>query len=129
MMLALEEFKKVAVEVNSNEGAESKFRIAEIYYNRGELETAEKEIFDFTEKTTPHQYWMAKSFILWSDIFAGRKDDFQAIQTLQSIIDYYDNSEDGIISQAKEKKEKLVKEQQADGQNTEQKDIEVNIEE
>lgn len=129
MMLALEEFKKVAVEVNSNEGAESKFRIAEIYYNRGELETAEKEIFDFTEKTTPHQYWMAKSFILWSDIFAERDDYFQAIQTLQSIIDYYDNSEDGIISKAKEKKEKLVKEQQASGQNTEQQDIEVKIEE
>ncbi|UCH14872.1 MAG: tetratricopeptide repeat protein, partial [Bacteroidales bacterium] len=129
MMLALEEFKKVAVEVNSNEGAESKFRIAEIYYKRGEMESAEKEIFDFTEKTTPHQYWMAKSFILWSDIFASRDDYFQAIQTLQSIIDYYDNSTDGIISLAKEKKEKLVKEEQSAGQNAEQRDMEVNMQE
>jgi len=127
LMLALEQFQKVAVEVNSSEGAESKFRMAEIYFKRGELETAEKEIFDFTERTTPHQYWMAKSFILWSDIFASRRDYFQAIQTLQSIIDYYENSEDGIISMAKEKKEKLVKEQQAVEQKTEQEDIEINI--
>ena len=92
-------------------------------------EEDKKEIFDFTEKTTPHQYWMAKSFILWSDIFAERDDYFQAIQTLQSIIDYYDNSEDGIISLAKEKKEKLVKEEQSAGQNTERQDMEVNVQE
>jgi TolA-binding protein len=127
LMLALEQFQKVAVEVNSNEGAESKFRIAEIYFKRGELESAEKEIFDFTERTTPHQYWMAKSFILWSDIFAARGDNFQAIQTLQSIIDYYEDSEDGIISVAKEKKEKLVKKQQSDEQKAEQEDMEINI--
>ena len=35
-VLALEEFKKVAVEVKSAEGAESKFRVAEIYYQRKE---------------------------------------------------------------------------------------------
>jgi hypothetical protein len=70
---------------------------------------------------------MAKSFILWSDIFAARGDNFQAIQTLQSIIDYYEESEDGIISMAKEKKETLVKKQQSDEQKTEQEDMEINI--
>jgi TolA-binding protein len=127
LMLALEEFQVIAEEVNSAEGAESKFRIAEIYYTRGELEKAEKEIFDFTEKTTPHQFWMAKSFILWADIFDDKGDEFQAIQTLQSIIDYYEESDDGIISIAKEKKEELVKKQQADEQYIENKDLEINI--
>lgn len=127
MVLALEEFQKIAAEVNSAEGAESKFRIAEIYYARNEPEKAEKEIFDLSEKTTPHQYWMAKCFILWSDIFADRGDDFQAIQTLQSIIDYYEESDDGIINLAKEKKEKLVIKQQADEQYIEQQDLEINI--
>ncbi len=127
LMLALEEFQKIAVEVNSAEGAESKFRIAEIYYIRKEPEKAEKEIFDFTEKTTPHQYWMAKSFILWSDIFADKGDDFQAIQTLQSIIDYYQESDDDIIKIAEEKKEKLVRKQEADEKFIEKQDIEINI--
>ncbi len=127
-MLALEQFRKIAGEVNSREGAESKYRIAEIYYKQGELENAEKEIFDFTEKTTPHQYWMAKSFILWSDIFAQRGDYFQATQTLQSIIDYYEVTDDDILSLAKEKKEKLVKEQQTNEQQSQQQEMEINME-
>jgi TolA-binding protein len=128
-MLALEQFGKIASEVNSEEGAESKFRMAEIYFSKGDLENAEKEIFDFTEKTTPHQYWMAKSFILWSDIFAARGDYFQATQTLQSIIDYYEVTDDGIIALAKEKLEKLVKEQQSVEKKSEQQDMEVNMKE
>jgi TolA-binding protein len=107
-MLALEEFKKVAVDVKSLEGAESKFRIAEIYYQQKELQNAEKEISDFADKTTPHQYWMAKSFLLWADIFLDKGDEFQAIQTLQSLIDYYAKSDDGILDEAKEKKKQLT---------------------
>jgi tetratricopeptide (TPR) repeat protein len=128
-MLALEQFGKIASEVNSEEGAESKYRMAEIYFSKGELENAEKEIFDFTEKTTPHQYWMAKSFILWSDIFAARDDYFQATQTLQSIIDYYEVTDDGIIDMAKEKLEKLVREQQSVEKSSGHQDMEINIKE
>ncbi|MBN2482390.1 MAG: tetratricopeptide repeat protein, partial [Bacteroidales bacterium] len=95
-------------EVTSAEGAESKYRVAEIYYQRNQPDEAENEISDFADKTTPHQYWMAKSFLLWADIFADRGDEFQAIQTLQSLIDYYGNSEDGIIAQAKEKQRALT---------------------
>ncbi len=110
-MLALEEFKKVAVEVKSAEGAESKYRMAEIYYQRKEIDNAEKVISDFADKTTPHQYWMAKSFLLWADIFRDKGDDFQAIQTLQSLIDYYEKSDDGILAEAKEKRKLLADKQ------------------
>lgn len=111
-MLALEEFKILAHEVTSVEGAESKYRVAEIYYQRNEPAEAENVIADFADKTTPHQYWMAKSFLLWADIFADRGDVFQASQTLQSLIDYYENSDDGIIAQAKEKQSRLQQEQE-----------------
>ena len=110
-MLALEEFKKVATEVKSAEGAESKYRIAEIYYQRKEIDNAEKVIADFADKTTPHQFWMAKSFLLWADIFREKGDDFQAIQTLQSLIDYYENTDDGILAEAKAKKKQLTDKQ------------------
>ena len=110
-MLALEEYQKVAREVKSTEGAESKFRIAEIYYQRKEIENAEKVIADFADKTTPHQYWMAKSFLLWADIFNEKGDDFQAIQTLQSLIDYYEKTDDGILAEAKAKRKLLTDKQ------------------
>jgi tetratricopeptide (TPR) repeat protein len=110
-MLALEEYRQVAAEVKSAEGAESKFRMAEIYYQRKEIENAEKVIADFADKTTSHQYWMAKSFLLWADIFREKGDNFQAIHTLQSLIDYYEKTDDGIIAEAKEKKKQLADKQ------------------
>ncbi len=127
LVLAREEFSKVATEVNSEEGAESKFRVAEIYYKQGDIDKAEKEIYDFSDKTTPHQYWMAKAFILWSDIFMKKGDDFQAIQTLQSLIDYYENNTDGIIALAKEKKQKIVDAQEANEKVKKSQDIEINL--
>jgi tetratricopeptide (TPR) repeat protein len=128
-MLAIEEFKKVASEVISTEGAESKYRIAEIYYKRRELDNAEKEISDFADKTTPHQYWMAKSFLLWADIFKDKGDEFQALQTLQSLIDYYEKSNDGILDEAKEKIRLLNKNTpEIKGKPAEEQDIEINME-
>ncbi len=127
LMLALDEFKKVADEVNSEEGAESKYRVAEIYFKHGDLKEADKVIADFTQKTTPHQYWMAMSFILWADIYAKQGDYFQALQTLQSIIDYYGTSDDGILDLAREKHKQYLDKQQADEKVVEQKDIEINV--
>ncbi len=123
---ALDEYHKVAKEVSSVEGAESKYRIIEILVQTNKLKEAEDEVFDFVAKNTPHQYWMAKSFILLSDIYVDRKDDFQAIHTLQSVIDNYESKDDGIIDLATQKKKTLeaktnaVKEQK-------QEDLEIQI--
>ncbi len=127
LVLAQEEFREISEELKTKEGAESKFRVAEIYFKRGEPDKAEKEIYDFVEKTTPHEYWMAKSFILWSDIFMKRDDEFQAIQTLQSIIDYYEVSDDGILDQAKQKRKRIVARQEADEKMVEEPDMEINL--
>jgi TolA-binding protein len=126
-MLALEEFKRVASDVKSIEGAESKYRVAEIYYQRKELQNAEKEISDFADKTTPHQYWMAKSFLLWADIFREKGDEFQAIQTLQSLIDYYEKTDDGILNEAKEKKKQLTDRQTTAGKTAQPQEDEIEM--
>ncbi len=108
--MALEYFRKNAVEVNSIEGAESKYRVAEILYDRGEYTNAEEEIYDFIEKNTPHQYWMGKAFLLLSDVYISMDDEFQAIHTLKSIIDYYNISDDGIVDEAKRRHDNLTDE-------------------
>ncbi len=123
---ALEEYQKVAKEVSSVEGAESKYYIIDILIRQNKLKEAEDEVFDFTAKNTPHQYWMARSFIALSDIYVAKKDDFQAIHTLQSVIDGYESKDDGIIELATRKKKTLedranaVKEQK-------QEDLEIEI--
>jgi len=125
--LAQDEFKTVAREVSSIEGAESKYRVAEILYIRKEYKQAEDEIFDFIDKNTPHQYWMAKSFILLSDIYLVQEDEFQAIQTLESIIDYYEEIDDGILDQARRKKAAIQKRQDAQQGEDAEEDIEIEM--
>jgi TolA-binding protein len=104
---ALAEYRKVAREVSSVEGAESKYHIIDILIQQNKLEEAEDEVFDFAAKNTPHQYWMAKSFILLSDIYVAQNDEWQAINTLNSVIDNYESQTDGIIELAVNKKKAL----------------------
>ncbi len=109
--LALDDFRKVATEVSSQEGAESKYRVAEIQFIRKDYENAEKTIFEFIDLNTPHDFWMAKSFILLADLYLVKEDDFQAVQTLTSIIDYYEETDDGILDLARRKKVEILKRQ------------------
>lgn len=99
---ALDEFKKGAFEVKSIEGAESKYRVAEILFLLDQPDLAEKEINAFIDLNTPHPYWMAKVFILLSRVHMSRDDDFTARHTLQSLIDYYGNEDDGILEEARQ---------------------------
>ncbi len=117
---AMNEFRGVAGEVTSSEGAESKYRLAELYFLQGNNEHAEKQIYEFVAMNTPHQYWMAMAFILLADIYHDLGDVFQARHTLQSILDNYDITDDGILSDARkrlvaiEQREEMVPEREAD---------------
>ncbi len=114
---ALEYFRRNAVDVTSAEGAESKYMVAQIMYDQAKaqgrnneelLTRVENEIFDFIDMNTPHQYWMGKSFLLLSDVYLGLDDEFQAIHTLKSIIDYYTIEDDGIVKEAKRRHDNLA---------------------
>lgn len=101
-------YEKVAREVNSAEGAESKYMMIEILFERGELEQAEELIFGFIELNTPHQYWMGMAFLTLSDLYVEKGDEFSAINSLQGLIDYYTIPDDGIIANAKQRKVALT---------------------
>jgi len=100
---ALKFYNLLITDTKSAEGAESKYFKAKILFEKKMLNEAEAEILDFINKNTTHQYWLAKSFILLSDIYLAKDDLFQARHTLQSLIDNYTNQTDGIIATAKEK--------------------------
>ena len=67
--LAIEDYKVLSKEVTSKEGAESKYRLANLFFKQEKLDDAEQQILQFSEMSTPHEYWIGKSFILWADIF------------------------------------------------------------
>ena len=64
---------------------------------------------EFIAMGTPHQYWLAKAFILLSDIYLKKDDGFMAKANLQSVIDNYKSNDDGIIEEAREKLSVIVK--------------------
>ncbi|MEX2370311.1 MAG: tetratricopeptide repeat protein [Bacteroidales bacterium] len=116
---ALEYFKKNSVTVHSVESAESKYMVAKIMYDRALISSVqgnerfreiEEEIYEFIEMNTPHQFWMGKAFLLLSDVYLTLNDEFQAIHTLKSIIDYYTIPDDGIVQEAKRRHDNLAAE-------------------
>ena len=113
--LALDEFRIISEDVNSKEGAEAKYLISEIYYNDKQLDVAEHEIFDFASQNTSQEYWLAKAFILLSDVYIAKEDKFQAKHTLKSIIDNYNpDAEDDIERIAKEKYNLIIEDEKLD---------------
>jgi TolA-binding protein len=100
---ALKEFRKISNEVTSAEGAESKYRVAEILDRKGQVADAEKIINEFINQNTPHQFWMARMFLLLSDISISKGDKLQARATLQALKDNYPVDTDGILDEVRSK--------------------------
>src|SRR5674476_704098 len=100
---ALRDFRKVATEVTSIEGAESKYRVAELLNKKDKSAEAEKVITEFIDQKSPHQFWMARVFLLLADISIKKGDSLQARATLQSLKDYYKVDNDGILDEVKAK--------------------------
>lgn len=91
---ALEYYSLIASNTKSVEGAEAKYYLAQYKYDLGDYEGSEKEVFDYIDKGTPHQYWLARSFILLAKIYHDRGENFQAIQYLESINENYKGNDD-----------------------------------
>ena len=113
-------------DTNSAEGAESKFLVAEILFEKQKLKEAENEIMDFIDKNSPHQFWLAKSFILLSDIYLKNNDEFEAKHTLKSIEENYPEQNDGILEITR-KKLQLIEASEAGQTKNQSKPLEINI--
>lgn len=100
---ALDDYRRVAYEVATAYGAESKYRVAELLWISDDISGAETEANQFVDMSSPHAYWTGKTFLLLSDIALKKGDTFQAKATLQSLIDYYTIPDDGVIDEARAK--------------------------
>jgi TolA-binding protein len=109
---AINDFRKVGTEVTSMEGAESKYRIAELLLKQNKTAESERVITEYIDQKTPHQYWMARVFLLLADISQQKGDLLQARVTLQSLRDYYEIENDGILDEVKSRLSALEEKKQ-----------------
>ncbi len=94
-------FTQLAKKANSKEGAEAKYRLAEIHFFKKDLAQAEKSIFELIEGFPNQDFWKVKGFLLLSDVYVERKDFFQARATLKSVIDNVKDAD--LVNTAKQK--------------------------
>lgn len=74
-------------------GAEALFNLSQIAFDMKDYTTAENNVFKLSSDYPSYQFWMAKGFLLLADIYVIQDNNFQAKQTLQSIIDNYEGDD------------------------------------
>jgi TolA-binding protein len=106
LTLAEVEFNALARLNGTESGAEANYSLAWIDFSKGNLQAAEDRIYSLAENFSAFDYWVAKGFILLSDIFVRNGNEFQARETLQSVIDNYEGPELG--ETARQKLQELI---------------------
>lgn len=99
---ALPHFKEVASKSNGSIGAESQFNVALIFNLKEEYKTSEDEIRKLMKNHAGYDYWVAKALILQAKNSIGIEDYVQAEYTLNSVLNGYSVTDDGIIDEANE---------------------------
>ncbi|MCL2097406.1 MAG: tetratricopeptide repeat protein [Bacteroidales bacterium] len=83
--------------VATAEGAEAAYLAIAVLYKQQKEEEAINAVFVFSDTKTPHQYWVARAFILLGDIYVDKQDIEQAKSTYESILNGYRNKTDDIL--------------------------------
>lgn len=116
---AKEYIQELQNSANSKYSSFAQYSLAKIEYDNKNYTESEKIIRKMS-KSGADDYYLALGFILWSDIFSANGNDFQAKQTLQSIIDNYDG-DDGIKQLATDKLAQLEDKNNKEKQENEDK--------
>lgn len=105
------DLKVLAEDTRTAFGAEAKYLLAQYYFDNNEPGKAETEMSDYIKKGTPHAYWLARGFILLSDIYMKQGDNLQARQYLESLqYNYSDRNNDDIHTMINERLNRIKQE-------------------
>ena len=91
---AMKDFSILSTDTRTVYGAEAKYLLAQNMYANKKYEAAEKEILNFIEQSTPHAYWLARSFVLLSDVYVAMGRNLEAKQYLLSLQQNYTANDD-----------------------------------
>jgi tetratricopeptide (TPR) repeat protein len=113
---ALDHFYFVMSKNNSSLGAESHYYVALIYHLQMDYETSEEEVRKIVKNRGAQSYWVAKALIVQAKNSMAIEDYVQAEYTINSVLNNYKVTDDGILQEAQEVYDILmtVKNQQKD---------------
>lgn len=91
---AMADLQTLAKDTRNLYGAEAKYLVAQQLYNAGQYAEAEQELLNFIDQSTPHAYWLARGFILLSDVYVAMDKNLDARQYLLSLQQNYQGNDD-----------------------------------
>ena len=109
---AIADLKKLSSDTRTQQGAEAKYLLAQIYFDNKKYDNCEKEVLNYIEVSTPHAYWLARSFVLLADLYITLDRKMEAKQYLLSLQNNY-KADDDIAGRIKERLDKLAVEEKS----------------
>ena len=95
--MAYKDWKELAANPSDIFGAKSAYYLGNSMFERGMLKEAEEVADKLISSDTPHQYWLARGFILYSDILRKEGKKFEADEYLKSLKSNYPGTEADIF--------------------------------
>lgn len=92
------EWEKLAQNPQTLYGTKSAFYLARHYFDAGDIAEARKTVEALIEANPPHNYWLARGFILLSDINRKEGNIFEADEYLKTLRDNYPGTEADIFT-------------------------------
>ncbi len=93
---ALADWESIASNTSSLFGIRSACLAGEYYLKANDLKKAERMAKEAANADSPHTYWIARGFILLSDVYSAQGDKYKARQYLEALRDNYQGSEPDI---------------------------------
>lgn len=106
---AMEDLRELAANTQSEAGAQAAYELAQMQFDNGDIDDAEDTLTAFNNSNTPHYYWLAKGFILLSDIFQKQGKNQDAIDYLKTLKTNYPGKEADIFNDIESRLSKLQK--------------------
>ena len=75
-------------------GAQANVRLSQYAYETEQYQAAEQQLMKFIDSGTTHQYWLARAFILLSDVYRKTNREVEAREYLLSLKSNYNENEE-----------------------------------
>lgn len=94
---AVEIWQQLAADPEQLTGTKSALYLAQYHFDKKQTEKALKEVNALIDANPPHDYWLARGFILLSDILRTKGEKFEADEYLRSLRQNYPGEEPDIF--------------------------------
>ena len=106
---AKEDLINLANNTQSEAGAQAAYELAQMQFDEDDLEGAENTVNDLISSDTPHNYWLAKGFILLCDIYYKSGRTYDALDYLRNLKSNYPGKEGEIFNEIDNRLSKWTK--------------------